>query len=372
MKLERVRGAWAGVGLGLLNLIALLAILNVASALTLAVLSRRAPATLAERNARVSWYQSRPWAPAFWREFSAVRGVRYEPFVLWRQVPRRGTYLGIGDDGLRVTPGAQCRAGAFRVFVFGGSAAWGWGAPDSSTIPALLQTELASRHTPLCVVNYGQPGWVSTQEVIELERQLQRGHIPALAIFYDGYNDALHSRINRTPAAHYSLDHFADRLTTARRVPPLAQLLHGTAAWRLASRLRRGAPAGGDAPPLPPDSAERLAAATADQYHANVKIVAALASAFGFEYAFFWQPMLGTGSRRPTPEERAYAPVLDPPFFRAVDRRVRAAAGDGHHWYYLGDALDAQDSTVFIDHVHVTPDGNAIVAKHIAGLLDQR
>ena len=42
----------------------------------------------------------------------------------------------------------------------------------------------------VCVRNYGETGWVSTQELIKLMLELKRtGRKPDLVIFYDGAND---------------------------------------------------------------------------------------------------------------------------------------------------------------------------------------
>jgi hypothetical protein len=64
------------------------------------------------------------------------------------------------------------------------------GAPDWGTIPAYLQEELEERFNgAVCVVNYGEDGFASTQEVILLLIELQRGNVPDAVIFYDGVND---------------------------------------------------------------------------------------------------------------------------------------------------------------------------------------
>ena len=64
------------------------------------------------------------------------------------------------------------------------------GAPDWGTIPAYLQTLLEQKiETPLCIVNYGEWGYVVTQNMILLTLELRDGNVPDLVIFYDGIND---------------------------------------------------------------------------------------------------------------------------------------------------------------------------------------
>lgn len=66
---------------------------------------------------------------------------------------------------------------------------WGSGARDSFTIPSLLSQILSEHGISIHVVNYGESGFVSTQEVIALMLQLKKGNIPDVVMFYDGVND---------------------------------------------------------------------------------------------------------------------------------------------------------------------------------------
>ncbi len=77
-----------------------------------------------------------------------------------------------------------------RIFAFGGSAIWGEGVRDDYTIPSWLQRFLDQTAYRTQITNFGQEGYVSTQEMIVLFEQLQKGNIPDIVIFYDGFNDA--------------------------------------------------------------------------------------------------------------------------------------------------------------------------------------
>jgi hypothetical protein len=67
----------------------------------------------------------------------------------------------------------------------------GYGASDDYTIPSALVRDLTQRGiSDVQVTNFGQPGYVRTQELILLFAQLRRRNIPELVIFYDGCNDA--------------------------------------------------------------------------------------------------------------------------------------------------------------------------------------
>jgi lysophospholipase L1-like esterase len=76
-----------------------------------------------------------------------------------------------------------------KIFMFGGSALWGTGARDAFTIPSIFATQLQNKGLATEVTNFGESGYVSTQEVSAMLLQLQKGQIPDLVIFYDGVKD---------------------------------------------------------------------------------------------------------------------------------------------------------------------------------------
>ena len=54
--------------------------------------------------------------------------------------------------------------------MFGGSTMWGTGARDACTIPSLLARALQGRGMSLEIINFGETGYVRTQEVITSHR----------------------------------------------------------------------------------------------------------------------------------------------------------------------------------------------------------
>jgi peptidyl-tRNA hydrolase len=140
------------------------------------------------------WTAPRPATPSGVAELDAQRlwadmeqlTVDYWPHVGWRAHPLRSGTLNVDESGNRVTPGADCRASSYTVLVFGGSATFGYGVADADTLPARLQRALAERvGQPVCVRNFGQFGWSSTQGVIALLRELQERAAPDLVVFHD-------------------------------------------------------------------------------------------------------------------------------------------------------------------------------------------
>src|SRR5262249_36325300 len=120
--------------------------------------------------------------------------TRWRPYVYWRRIPYRSDYINIDADGLRVTayvPPVGPERLTETVFMFGGSTMWGLGTADEATIPSLVSKEVNGNRSGIRydVVNFGQYAYVSTQGLIEMVLQLQRGRIPDVVVFADGVND---------------------------------------------------------------------------------------------------------------------------------------------------------------------------------------
>lgn len=355
-------GWYRQASLMVLNTLVLLAIVEVSAHVVLYVHDW---VTVNPEGQPKLYHAGEPWSDQFVREHGeALARPTYEPFVLWRPSPFAGDHVNITADRVRRTPGASCRDGAYRVFFFGGSAAWGYRSPDWGTIPAYLQSGLARRRSDVCVINYGQNGYVSTQQVIALLRLIQTGDIPNLVVFYDGYNDALATFETREVGVHYQLDQYRERFE--RRSGP-AELLRQVRSVSAASRLisRALGPEVKSAPAGAPD--EALIRGLVSAYLTNHALVDGMSRNHGFRFEAFWQPSLYAGARKLLPEERKIRPLIPAsgPFFKSVYELVQREGAGRPHFTYLGNVFDDEPSRVWVDHVHATPVGNKIVADRI-------
>ena len=115
-----------------------------------------------------------------------MQKVHFEPYYHWKQFEHVGKYINIDASGVRKTVKDPNVKGGKKIFMFGGSTLWGHGSPDESTIPSIVQSHLGDAYE---VYNFGEDGFVSTQELNYLLYQLSLGNIPDAVIFYDGVND---------------------------------------------------------------------------------------------------------------------------------------------------------------------------------------
>jgi hypothetical protein len=321
-------------------------------------------------------YRRYPWAETFWREQKRQLSLEYHPFGLWRSRPFSGETINVDAAGLRRTAGSRCGDTEPVIWLFGGSTMWGFGSPDSETIPSLLARRYAKGGRPVCAVNYGEDSWRSAQGVVKLTLELKSAsRRPDVVVFLSGCNDIF------TP---FFLTGRADReWDFAQSKPWLDELARpgegsftflratNTAALarRVAGRLKAPAPW-----PRPSDP-ERLASEVADGFLRDVDVLDALGRGYGFRWAAFWQPLAVAGGKRLTAEEengvrRQLGLSLDLARTAAAltSPLVRAAARPGLH--DIANAFDGHAGSVYIDACHFLPEGNRLVAGRIYETLE--
>lgn len=332
----------------------------------------------ARRRESVPYFAARDWSAAMWREWEgAGRLDRYEPFVLWRPAAYHGRYVNVDERGLRARPGRECGATDQHIWMVGGSAVFGLWQPDSLTMAAMIERSLRERGQAVCVENLGTNSYVSTQEVIAVERRLQVEAAPALVIFYDGYNDATAMDETHLAGSHSNLEAITRRYQARHEGVRhgVGTPLRATSLYRVAERIvakRRRADAAG----RPVDAARegREVEQMWRAYATNVRTMAHLASGFGFRFEAFWQPSLyHTGKALSGPERQmADLPPATASFVRASYARAERGADSLPNFTYLGSALDSVDAsaTLFVDDVHVTPEANEVLVERILRRLE--
>ncbi len=325
-------------------------------------------------------YDGYPWADAFLREASDAWFEwphRYEPFRVWGNVPRRGTYINV-DEGLRGawrrTTNACAADGAppLQVWVFGGSSVLGIDTPDFATIPSALARELnGAGGRCIGVLNLGVVGYGINQEAILLGELLKAGHRPDAVVFYDGANDAYIGGFSPGVAwAHGDLEAIAQRVERSVYVDGVAEASYAVqVAQGVLRRLQRTPDAPASARPIALKVRDTL-----DNYDATLTVIRTLADSYGFTTHFFWQPVLHYGARPRSAFEEMVAtyPSFNDPLENettiAVYREAERRAASGR-FAFLGHVFDAVSEPVYVDSVHVGPRGNEVVARAIAAAL---
>ena len=334
----------------------------------------------------------------------------YVPFTAWRRKPyensavtvepRRSTRLSIGH-------GEQ-----HSIWFLGGSTMWGTGSTNETTIPSFFSTMTGER-----VWNLGESAYNSFQELIQLQRMLANGYTPKVVIFYDGVNDSFYCNANvKSLPTHARFEEYSEYVSTYRE---LAQKLkayqskprridvldliaqpfqfifspyrdlyrsatskrsigakpdHGLSTGTKFSQFRRKNyyKVCGDNP----ERAKATAAMTVETW----LLAYDLLRSRGIPSYFFLQP---TSHIKPESYHLDY--LLDESKQRIADerdsfvkrynetKRIWRKRCGSHNacgsFYDLSEILVGFREPVFIDEVHISPNGNAFVAKKMSEIV---
>ena len=327
-------------------------------------------------------YGGAPWLHDFYREESVrlKSHLVYVPFRLWGPAEWHGKYVNIDSSAAGIwrrslSPSKeQCKNHPeTSVWVFGSSAVFGTGVPDWETMPSYLSRSLNGGGSSCVVVtNFGMEGYVSTQEVILLTEQLKQGRHPSIVIFYEGFNDALLGMNASDPrTAHHYFDTIRDRVEGSfrGRFDFLGKSYSVRTARLIYAFFRRS-------PSYAVVDRTARAAATLDNYEANLALVRALSGAYNFKLYCFLEPTLLYGHKPLVPYEKQ----LDEFDSRSDRLNVRATAavyeeaarrsGAGAAFVDLANLFDNISAPIYVDEVHVGPQGNELVANAIAKYME--
>jgi len=362
-----MRDAWLILGISLL----LFALLEVA--LTLLVMDHFAPPD--PRNpdvrAKADDYRKVSWGDNYFKAFHESHSERWEPYVYWRRKGYSSQYINIDTTGLRVTPNPEIRSEHVqRLFMFGGSTMWGTGARDSFTIPALVATELRNRGIRIEAVNFGETAFVSTQEVIVLLRQLQKGNIPDLVVFYDGVNDTYSAYQQGVAGLAHNESHRVQEFNLLKRLPELKGMVVKDVVSNLATvRLTKDLLGIGKIESKPEYDA-RVAEEAVNLYLNNLALVKALAVSYKFKYRFYWQPTIFLKNKLSDYEKAEYDRQQElEKFYEETYRLVREKTTpprEDKSFHDLSAIFLHEEEPIYIDWIHLSERGNAVIAQAMA------
>ncbi len=317
-------------------------------------------------------YTDREVAARYFQEHHASASMTWHPYVYWRRKPFSGTYIHVDTQGVRrsVYPRLTEADTTYRIIFYGGSTMWGTGAPDEATIPSHVGDLLTRKGIDTEIVNRGETGYVTTQEVIDLLRRLQEGDIPHVVVFFDGANDvftAYQQGVAGWPQNEYHrMEEFNLSQPDRRWKLPLLFLRNSAVARLVRGILHKtGLLQHRISAPAHPDS---LASEVVERYAANIRMVEALARAYGFKVLFYWQPV--TFTKTPlTPYEAREAARLQylEPFYATVNRHIRARRERlSIHFHDISHLFDGEPAPMFIDWCHLSPEANRRIALRMA------
>jgi len=335
---------------------------------------------------KVSYYSSQDWAERFWYEFRLSRKQQFYPFVGWRRAPFKGKTIEVDQNGVRLTPGADCRAASFKVFTFGASEMWGTGSPSWGTIPAHLQKGLEKvRQGPVCVTNFAESAYVSMQGIIMLLMQLRSGNVPDVVLFYSIADDVYAGYQSGRAGVLENLDMLAAKFEGRREQDTFVDRLRSTYSYSLIDLLMSKLTIANSQQKEPGLSklvtyesmgvdAATLSDSIAQDYFGNYMIVSALAQKYGFKHFFFLPPLISLGNKPLTPEEqqikhRTESEAALYKLFAGVYQAIERESSKYQNLYSMVHIFDRYNSLMWIDESHVTPIGNQLIAERMLNVI---
>jgi hypothetical protein len=326
-------------------------------------------------------FRGASWAEQYRRDFHASGSVEYHPYVIWRRAPYAGKTISIDSEGLRRTFHSQCDADAYTIWMFGNSQLWGTGVPDWDTIPSFLAAEYSQAGKKVCVKNFGEKAWVSTQEMFALILELKHAaRRPDLVMFYDGTTDCFLPYAYDQEDVHQNfleikngLEKSSNAGTDMGSFAFLQQTNTYIVLQELAARFgqsdRPGTPGGFARRSRASSNASDMAQKTLHNYLNNVDVVETLASHYHFRCAFFWHPSVRDGGKPLTSDEDRLRIREEQRFpgseavLRATYAAIRALKRPD--LYYLGDIFKDHPESLYIEANHLGPEGNQLIAQQI-------
>jgi len=319
-------------------------------------------------------YKNVEWAKDYYKEFNKCNVEEWRPYIYWRRKPFNGEFINVDVNQRRKTVFEKSdwikQEPLIKIFMFGGSTLWGSGVRDEFTIPSLVGKNLSEAGFNVEVVNFGESGYLNTQEVIELFLQLQKENIPTLVIFYDGVNDifsAYQQGIAGIPQNEFNREReFNSLLSKKKSLRVFIESLKTLATFQFISELSKPIESQIN---YSDSEIENLSQEVIDIYNHNIKIVFSLAEEYEFNSLFYWQPSIFNKKQLSEYEEKEHGNVshLTDIINKANNKIKHKELHHGSlHFFDIHDMFLNENTPVFIDFCHISEYGNSIIAERMA------
>ena len=226
---------------------------------------------------------------------------------------------------------------------------YGFNVADAETIPSYFASEfdkLSLEGTSIRVVNMGTPYYFSYQEIVAALHRVAQGEVPDIIIFLDGLNDVIQ------PGSSYSRTPFF--------TPDLRGSLSGGEGESVEEANHYAMPPG--------LSREAVFDRVLSNYLENIRFAQATLRPFGVTAYFFWQPV--PFYRYPNRQNDPVCDQREFPEFEYIYPKVEAAAQELESLYFLGNLLEEEQGTPFIDIIHYSPAFHRRLAREILDVID--
>lgn len=321
-----------------------------------------------------------PWFKEYLKEQHKMNHYSvWAPYVDYKIVNYHGEYVNIDENGHRKTYNiyGPTDTGVVKIFFYGGSTSWGWGARDEYTIPSYLSRILNQSGIKVYVENHGTPAYVSTQDFINFLLDIRKSK-PDIAVFYQGINELFsaffegkagtvinaHIKRNNRAATNFFIRFIKDLYKTSgirKLVLIMEDRLFG---------IKRNQLAPGALDILEnPLKRKKLIEDVVNVYYKNLQWINAIAEREDIKVLFYWQPVLYTKETRTPYEDKYYKGFpLSITFFEEGYSAVKNSQKlkSAPNYKNISHIFRNDPRLLFFDSLHIFEEGNKDIAELMA------
>lgn len=335
--------------------------------------------------------------------------MRAHPTLEYMETPIRSQFYNVGRENMRyhqyVNDGNAADMINDATWVFGGSTGFGDGVADDETIAAHLNA-LDSGNV---YINFSVQGYNQNSEIEKLLLLLKKGYRPRRVFFIDGLNDITLMRATNfhpaeTPARNFNAYGYVANVARLQRPDtelilrrlPLFELIYSWRDGQQPGKLATVSVKNGYADIYQPENLyhrdpllhyhllsvweSEFDSVFANIAHYQEKVLQyyslnnvyldKLATAFGFEYYIFFQPLGFAQLENPfITDPDAYEKTLQYQTYLAMKETVQSAIAEGrfNNFYDIAD-LDNRCGDCYVDLLHYNPRLSGMIATEMLKL----
>lgn len=312
-----------------------------------------------------NYQRDHSYARAVFSDYNSIQH-RYEPFVGWKALPYQGKTTRISKKGLRTHDDDATDDNKAVARFFGGSTMWGEGSDDQHTIPALFN----DLNPQFKVYNHGQLAYNTRQELDDLISVYSREERTDLVIFYDGVNDAafLCPEVIKELPAHRLVPMYREKLYVGRSalIKEVINKIFLDNILAVIQKITYESTPERSAYDCVSDP--QKAEAIAEMMMKNWEMAHEIVTRRNGTFIAVLQPAAFIGT--PRTDHLELDKELGENFEVIYSLLQKKIAERKHPWIIdLSQAFN-NDEYIFIDFCHVSPNGNAIIAREISKAIN--
>ncbi|WP_431165821.1 hypothetical protein [Tenacibaculum halocynthiae] len=300
--------------------------------------------------------------------------TKWSPYTHFELKKHTGKYNNIDSLGHRKTLSFHKDSStSIKIFCFGGSTMYGIGTKDENTIPSTLAKVLKNKipDKKFTITNFGLPGYTNDLEILQLKKELIKGNIPDIVIFYDGVNEVISAYQNNKIGVPFNCFNREIEYNTHKEYLKRIRLFLKTSnTYKFIKYLKKKTGVNSNSVKDLMDN-DLLSRQIVHNYKFNLTTSDSYAKNYSFKVFNFLQPIIFTNKKLSKYEsfmaknEKYYKKL----FIKSYDLfKLDTTLNKNITFNNLSNIFNKinTEKTVYADFCHLVKEGNEIIAKNMA------